>query len=430
MADAVELERQPGREDSEPNKPVRRSWFREHPRAIWVILALLVLIAVGAYRVWLHFSVRESTDDAQIEGHITPTSPRVGGTVLSVKVNDNQYVEAGTVLVQIDPRDYQVAVQRAEADLAAAQAAVIAGRQGVPITTTTTASQTSSARAGVDEARASFQAAEKQVDVANAQLHAAQARVREVQANYEKAARDLDRMKQLVARDEISRQQYDSAVAAAEATRATVDSARASVAQSEQGVQVANAQVAQARARMEQARAGVEATRSAPQQIASSKAQVSSLEAKVEQNRAAVVQAQINLEYTTVKAPASGLVSKKTAEPGQVVAPGQPLMAIVPLEDVWVIANFKETQLKDMRPGQSAVISVDAYGGREYRGHVDSIAGATGARFSLLPPENATGNYVKVVQRVPVKIVFERGQDPQHLLRPGMSVTPTVYTGR
>jgi len=406
----------------------RMAWFREHPRAIWALLLTLVVLAAVGWYLWSYYSIRESTDDAQIDGHIVPISAKVGGTVVTVAIDDNQYVEAGKLLVQIDPRDYDVALARARADQAGAAATAQAARIGVPITSTTSASRLSTANAGTQAALAGAAAAREEVAVARAQLAAAQARLREKEARNRLAQQNLARMDQLIKKDEISQQQFDAASADSQAAAATVDSARASVAQADQAVPVAESRVSQAEAALAQAEAGVQAARTAPQEVASSRAQAGSAEARVELNHAAVAQAELNLQYTTVKAPVSGIVSRKTVEPGQVIQPGQPLLAIVPLEDIWVIADFKETQLRNMRVGQPATIKVDAYGGREYRGHVESIAAATGARFSLLPPENATGNYVKVVQRVPVKILFEKGQDPEHLLRPGMSVLPTIIT--
>lgn len=397
-------------------------------RARWALPGVVVVLAVAGYFVWQYYSVRESTDDAQVDSHITPISAKVGGTVIAVNIDDNQYVKADTILVRLDPRDYEVALQRAQADVATARSTALAAQTGVPITSTTTASRLAAAQANVQAARAALDAAQKEVDVARAQLGSAQARLREAQAKNVWAQGDLERMKQLIAKDEISRQQYDAALAAADQARAAVDSAQAAVAQADQGVPVAESHVAQARAALTQAQAGVEAAQTAPQEVAVTRAQFSSAEARVRQYQASLAQAQLNLEYTTVKAPISGIVSKKSVEPGQIVQPGQPLLAIVPLDDIWVTANFKETQLTRMRPGQPALISVDAYGGRSYNGRVESIAAATGARFSLLPPENASGNYVKVVQRVPVKILLEKGQYPQHLLRPGMSVNATVLT--
>ncbi len=390
-----------------------RELMGKHPALrVWTIpsIILLLLIVVG---VWRYLAVRESTDDAQIDGHIVPISSRIGGTVLAVNVADNQEIKAGTVLLQIDARDYQVALLRARAELADAAAALMAAEAGVPIVSTTTKNQTSSAGAAIDRAQAG-------VAAAAARLNSAEARLREAEANETRARRDLERMKLLVAKEEISQQQYDYALASATAARASIDAGRAAVAEAEHGTQNATAVLAQARAELA-------STRTGPQQVAVSRARAESARARLDLAGAAVQQATLNLEYTTVKAPAGGVVSRKSVEPGQVVQPGQPLLAIVPLDDIWVIANFKETQLKRMRSGQPVKVRVDAYG-RSYRGRVQSLAAATGARFSLLPPENATGNYVKVVQRVPVKIVFDKGQDPGHLLRPGMSVVPTVVT--
>ncbi len=399
----------------------------QRPRARLILLFAVIILVVGAIVVWRYFAVRESTDDAQIDGHITPIAARVGGTVLRVNVDDNQIVKAGTVLVEIDPRDYDVAQQRADAAFADAQAAAQAASVGVPIMSTTTSSQVSTAGANVERAQAGLQAATHGVDVAKARLTSAQARLREATATSTRASRDLDRMKQLVAKEEISQQQYDAAVSAAESARAAVDAAQAAVAEAEQGVQVAESQRIQAMGALTQAQAEQRTAATGPQQVRASEAKAAAAEAQVKQAQAALEQARLNLQYTKIVAPADGAVSKKSVEPGQVIQPGQPLLALVPLEDIWVTANFKETQLRDMRVGQAADISVDAYG-RTYTGRVQSIAAATGARFSLLPPENATGNYVKVVQRVPVKITFDKGQDPNHLLRPGMSVVVTVFT--
>jgi membrane fusion protein (multidrug efflux system) len=254
-----------------------------------------------------------------------------------------------------------------------------------------------------------------------------QARLKEATANATRAARDLERLKPLLAKDEVSQQQYDAAVAASDAARAAVESAQALIVEATQAVSVAEGRRAQASNALTQAQAELRTARTAPEQVAVTRARAESARARVQQAKALLEQATLNLAYTTIKAPRAGRVSKKSVEPGQVIQPGQPLLAIVPVEDVWITANFKETQLKDMRQGQRASVSVDAYG-RRYEGRVESIAAATGARFSLLPPENATGNYVKVVQRIPVKIVLDKGQDPEHLLRPGMSVVPTVYT--
>ena len=397
-------------------------------RKKWLLLVILGGAALVAFVLWQHMSGRESTDDAQVDGHINPVACRVGGTVLAVRVDDNQEVKAGTLLVEIDSRDYVIALERAKAELAAAEAAAAAARTQVPVVSITTSSQTSGAQASLESAEAGVTAAAKGVDTARARLVTTRARVLEARAMHTKAEQDLERMKQLVAKEEISKQQYDAAVAAADGSRAALDGAEAAVQEAERGVETAEAHLVQVRTAVSQAQAGIEATRAGPDQVAVMKSNATSAEARVQQAAAALDRAQLDLEYTKVLAPVSGIVSMKKVELGQVVVRDQPLMAIVPLDDIWITANFKEDQLNHMRVGQRVTISVDAYGGRKYQGRVESIAAATGARFSLLPPENATGNYVKVVQRIPVKILLDQGQDPQHLLRPGMSVTPIVFT--
>jgi membrane fusion protein, multidrug efflux system len=368
------------------------------------------VLLVGGYFAWRYITSYESTDDAQVDGHLMPLSPRISGYIIKVNVDDNQYVQAGSVLAEIDPRDYQVAVDNARADLAVAQATAQSLNITVPITSVSTSSQTSASEADVENARAGISVAQKQYDAAVAQLAQAQ-------ANNVKAQNDVVRYKLLVDKQEVSAQQYDQAVAAANADAAAVASATASVAAAQQ-------QVTQARSRLLQAEANLRSSSTGPQQVASSRARALSAEAAVQQKEAILEQAELNLLYTKIKAPVNGVVTKN-AEVGMNVQPGQQLFSIVPLDDVWVTANFKETQLKYMRPGQPAEVKVDA-NGRTYKGHVDSIAGLSGARSSLLPPENATGNYVKVVQRLPVKIVFEPGQTSDHYLRLGMSVTPNV----
>jgi membrane fusion protein, multidrug efflux system len=376
----------------------RAGFFREHPNAKWVIALVALLLVAGVLFVWHYYSVRESTDDAQIDGHIYPISARVSGTAIRVLHDDNDFVQKGELLVELDPKDYQVAVDRAKADLASAEANAIAAHVGVPLTTTTSTNQLAAA----DAALLSSQK----------EVLAAQARVQEAQANYTKVAADLKRMEQLVQKDEVSRQQYDAAVAAASSARATLDAA--------------NAAVASAQSREVQAKAQADATHTVPEQIKVTRARAGAATAEVQRAQAALEQAQLNLQYTKIVAPVTGVLSKRNVESGQVVQAGQPLFSIVDLDNIWVTANFKETQLKSMHPGQKVDIGVDAYG-RTYKGTVASIAGASGARFSLLPPENATGNYVKVVQRIPVRIEFDKGQDQNHQLRPGMSVEPTVF---
>jgi len=395
---------------SPPPPNYAENFMRTRPRARMYLVGAILVLLVGGYFAWRYITSYESTDDAQVDGHLMPLSPRISGYIIKVNVDDNQYVQAGSVLAEIDPRDYQVAVDNARADLAVAQATAQSLNITVPITSVSTSSQTSASEADVENARAGISVAQKQYDAAVAQLAQAQ-------ANNVKAQNDVVRYKLLVDKQEVSAQQYDQAVAAANADAAAVASATASVAAAQQ-------QVTQARSRLLQAEANLRSSSTGPQQVASSRARALSAEAAVQQKEAILEQAELNLLYTKIKAPVNGVVTKN-AEVGMNVQPGQQLFSIVPLDDVWVTANFKETQLKYMRPGQPAEVKVDA-NGRTYKGHVDSIAGLSGARSSLLPPENATGNYVKVVQRLPVKIVFEPGQTSDHYLRLGMSVTPNV----
>ncbi len=378
------------------------------------VLAAIGLAVIASAGIWYWRStLSESTDDAQIDGFIYPVSSRVSGHVTRVMVDDNQHVEGGTVLAQLDPKDYEVAIAIARAALATSEASAAALRTNVPITSTDTASQLSTTQASVLNANAGIGVAQRQFD-------AAQAALREAEANDLKAQDDVTRYRPLAAKDEVPQQQYTQALNGERATAAAVEAARASAAAAEQ-------LVTQARARLAQAQAQLRSAGTRPEQIAAQRSRVQAADAETQRAAAALQQAQLNLQYATIVAPVSGVVCQRSAQTGQNVSPGQQLMAIVPLDsqNIWVTANFKETQLKYMRPGQPATISVDAYG-RTFRGRVLNIAAASGARFSLLPPENATGNYVKVVQRIPVKIVFDGGQDAEHLLRPGMSVEPNV----
>ncbi len=378
---------------------------------IGVIIAVVVLL-VAAFFVYRYVSSYESTDDAEVDGHINSISPRISGHVAKLNVNDNQYVQAGTVLVEIDPADYQVAYEKAKAEFEDAQATAAAAGVNVPITSVSTSSQVSSTEADVASARAGIAAAKQQFEAAKAQFDQAE-------ANDVKAQNDLGRYKQLVDKQEISQQQYDQAVAAAKASSANVQAAHAMA-------DAAQSQVAEAQGKLAQAEANWRNAQTAPRQMQVIRSRAASAEAEALQKKADLDQAQLNLQYTKVIAPVDGVVSDRTVEVGQNVAPGQELMKVIPLNDVWITANFKETQLRDMKVGQPVTLEVDA-SGRSYKGKVDSIAGASGARFSLLPPENATGNYVKVVQRIPVKIVLNPGENKDQSLRPGMSVEPKVW---
>ena len=397
----------PATEEDFHSRPSRTqsSGFR-----IAIVIALIVLLVVGffAYR---YFSSYESTDDAQVDGHVNSVSARVSGHVTKLNVEDNQFVQAGTVLVEIDPADYQIAYERAKADYEDAQATATAASVNVPITSVNTTSQQSATTADVNSARAGIKVAQQQFEAGKAELQQAE-------ANNVKAQNDLGRYKQLVDKQEISQQQYDQAVASSRASAAAVEAARANA-------DAAQQQVTQAQGKLVQAQANLSYANTAPKQMEIIRARAASAQAMAQRKKAELDQAQLNLQYTKVSAPVNGIVSNRTVEVGQNVAPGQELMKVINLDDIWITANFKETQLREMKAGQRVTIEVDA-NGRKYEGKIDSIAGASGARFSLLPPENATGNYVKVVQRIPVKIVLDSGSNNDHQLRPGMSVTPKV----
>jgi membrane fusion protein, multidrug efflux system len=377
---------------------------------------------------WWTSRNRESTDDAQVDAGVTPIAARVGGTVLSVPIVDNQQVDEGTVLIEIDKRDFEIARERARAELADAEASAAAARAGVPITSTSAASNVTTARGGVEQATSEVSAAEQAIDAAKARLATAQARQREAVAKAAKSAKDVERFKPLLAKDEIAQQQFDAAVATANADAAASESTAAQVVEADLDVRVAQNRLVQARSKVQQASAELSEAQTGPEQVKVTQARAAAAEARVMQARAVVKQAELNLDYTTVKAPAKGTISKKTVEVGQQIQPGQAVMALIPLERVWITANFKETQVEHIRPGQPVTIRADAYGDKTFNGKVESLAAATGARFSLLPPDNSTGNYVKVVQRIPVRISLDAGQDPAHLLRPGMSVVPTIHT--
>jgi membrane fusion protein (multidrug efflux system) len=366
---------------------------------------------VGGFFLWRYLGGYESTDDAQVDAHLYPVSARVSGYVVKVNVDDNQYVQKGAVLVEIDPKDYEVAVEQAKANLANAEATAQSLNIDVPITTVNTSSQLKFATSGVEDAGAGITNAEKQLAAAQAQLDAAE-------ANDVKAQADLRRYKALVDKQEVAAQVYDQALASAKSSTATVAAVRDNVAAGEQAVR-------QARSRLGQSEASQQSAETGPQQVSSTRARARAAIADVQQKRAALEQAQLNLQYTKIVAPVSGEVNK-TVVVGLNVQPGQQLLTVVPLDEVWITANFKETQLRQMKVGQKSEIHVDS-SGRTFKGHVDSVAGATGPLFSLLPPENATGNYVKIVQRVPVKIVLDPGENQDHQLRPGMNVVPDVY---
>ena len=395
---------------TEAERPPRsRARVSGRKRMIFALAALVVVVA--GFFLWRYLSSYESTDDAQVDVHLYPVSSRISGYVLKVNVGDNEYVQKGAVLVEIDPRDYEVALAQARANLTNAEATAQSLNITVPITSVSTSSQLTFTASDVANATAGVTAAEKQ-------LVAAHAQVEQAEANDVKAQDDLRRYKLLVDKKEVAEQIYDQALAAAKASTANVAAARANEGAAQQAVQQAHSRLSESEANHRSAETG-------PQQVSSTRARARAALADVDQKRALLEQAELNVQYTKILAPVSGEVNK-TVVVGLNVQPGQQLLTVVPLDEVWVTANFKETQLRHMRVGQRANLHVDS-SGRTFKGHVDSIAGATGPLFSLLPPENATGNYVKIVQRIPVKIVLEPGENRDRQLRPGMNVVPSVY---
>lgn len=388
----------------EPTAPRSRRRF--------IIIGVVAVLVVGALLFWWHSTYYEDTDDAQVDGNLIQISSRINGHVKKVDVDQNESVDAGKVLVEIDPADYETALQQAEANLEAATANYEAARVNIPVIHINTGSVLNTANADVASAMAGVTQAENQ-------LKAAQARVTAAQATYAKAKSDVDRYTPLVQKDIISKQQYDGAVSAADADKAAVEEAQADVIAAQDAVRIARERVTQAQSSLSYAKTG-------PQQDAIQKAKADQAAAQVDQARAALAQAKLNLEYCMISAPAAGIITTKSVQPGQNVAIGQALMTLVSLDNLWITANFKETQLHQMKVNQAVTIHVDAYD-RDYDGKVTQIGGATGSMLSLFPPENATGNYVKVVQRIPVRIdLTNPQQNKDHLLRPGMSVEPKV----
>ena len=393
---------------------LRRS-VGQHPwkAAVVAVVAAVFLLFAGYFlrNAFLY----EGTDDAQIDGHIMPLSARINGHVLEAPVIEGQIVHAGEVLVRIDPKDYEVSVHQAQATLADALATASSSHWNVPITFVAVNSNLDSATTAVANAEAGVKASEQNLEGAKADLA-------RTEANAARSDADLVRYRMLVVKEDVSRQQYDQSVAAAAANRAAVESAKATVQGAEQAVR-------QAQGKLSQTNADLRSAQTAPQQVSQIRAKALAADAQVDQRRAQMDQAELSLSYTLIRSPVTGIVGKKTVEVGQNVSIGQELITVVPLDDIWVTANFKETQLAHMLPGQVVEIKVDAYG-HSWKGRVTNLGGGTGSVFSLLPPENATGNYVKVVQRVPVRIDFERvpaqAFNTEGLLKPGLSVESDV----
>lgn len=411
-----------------PLKPNRLAEGWANPKVRWaVVLGALALIAliVGLY---LYYHGRETTDDAQVDGHLAPISAKISGNVAEVLVDDNQAVKAGQVLVRIDPRDYQAKVSQERAALSMAEAQSQGATVTVPMTRETTSSGQSGAEAQLASAEADFARAQLAYDQARtADLAVAQAELDKRRANYQLAQSDLARMRPLAEKEEISKQQLETLESRARVEENELKGAEQKLAQAQRSVEISRAQMLAAQARVAQARSAVQDARANRGQVQIRGAEAKTATAGVAQAKANLEMAELNLSYATIVAPVDGVVTHKQVEVGQNVQPGQALMMVVPLNEVWVTANFKETQLAKVRAGQKAEIKVDMYG-KKFPGHVDSIAGATGARLSLLPPENATGNYVKVVQRIPVKIAIDPTPGGQAVLRPGMNVDATIFT--
>jgi membrane fusion protein (multidrug efflux system) len=405
------------------------------------LLGVLVLLA-GAWGVqaWRHWSRHVSTDDAFVEAHVSPVSARVRGTVVAVLVRDNQEVAAGAPLVRLDPRDLEVKVLQARAALATAVSRLRMAAAGLPMTDASTRSQVALAEAtaaraalGIDSARRVLDERRSRLLARRASVQAAQADVTARQADVERAALDRGRAQALLERTLIARQEFDyaditlkTATAALDAARQRLDAARAEAAQVEAELASQEVAIAQAGRLREEAEAGLGDARSRRGEVTVRNAEIASAEAQRAEAQAALREAELNLEYATITAPIAGRVTRRTVEVGQGLQPGQPLLAIVDVGNLWVVANYKETQLTHVRSGQRATISVDTHPGLVLRARVDSIQSGTGSRFTLLPPENASGNFVKVVQRIPVKLVLEPGQNGHALLVPGMSVVPVI----
>ncbi len=405
-------------------------------------VALALLGGLGYAVVWyLASRDRVSTEDAGVEGPVVVISARVPGPVAQVLVRDNEEVRAGQPMVQIDPRDYEIRVQQARAALAMAVAGERAAQTEVPMTREASASRIDQARAAVEAARVAVEVGRAQVVEARARLEGRRAAVAAAGADavvaettLDKARRDYERQARLARQGLVSRQEHETAEIAERAAAGGLDATRRRLTQAEREAEQAAAEVRtreltaeQARRRAQEAEALLAEAESQRAQVPMKEAGAGRAAASVEQAQADLAAAELGLAKTAVRAPVDGVVSKKTVELGQLVQAGQPLLAVVPLQGVWVVANFKETQIARIRPGQRATIRVDTFADRVFHGTVESISAGTGSRFSLLPPENATGNWVKVVQRVPVKIVLDGDRPNPHILRPGMSATVTIH---
>jgi membrane fusion protein (multidrug efflux system) len=396
-------------------KPEEKAPPKDNSKKKFIIIAVVCVLVLVALLFYWRSTYTEDTDDAQVDGNLYQISARVAGQVVHVDVEEEQFVHAGDPIAEVDPKDYEVALEQAQANLASAEAQYIQATVNVPITSTNVKTTLSTSGSDVLSAQAS-------VSQAEAQAQAAKARVDSAKATALKSQLDVDRYTPLVAKDVISKQQYDAAVAQATADQAALDEAQRNVKAQQDMVHQAEQRLAMSIAQDQQSQ------KNGPEQVKVQQAAADAAAAAVKQAQAKVDQAQLNLSYTKVTAPITGIVSKKSVSVGENLSIGQSLMTVVPLEDLWVTANFKETQLKEMKVGQDVKIEVDALGGRKFTGKVAQIGGATGSSLSLFPPENATGNYVKVVQRIPVRINFTNldKENGDHALRIGMSTEPVV----
>ena len=386
---------------------------RQKSRRRFIIILVVAILIAGALLFYWRSTFYEDTDDAQVNGHLIQVSSRISGNVINVPVQENQLVKAGDVIVELDPKDYQTTIAQDEANLTAAESNLESARVNIPVTSVNSGTNISSAAATLSQSGDSVLQAEHQ-------LEGNRAAVAQADANYTKAKLDVERYTPLVQRDVISKQQFDQAVATARADEAALDQAKQNVSASEANVRMAQDKVVQTRAQLRYAQTG-------PDQVKIQRAKADQAAAQVEQSKAELAQARLNLSYTRIVAPVDGIITRKSVEVGQNVSVGQNMTTLVSLNNIWITANFKETQLEHMRAGQPVKITVDAYGGRSYDGVVTQLGGATGSVLSLFPPENATGNYVKVVQRVPVRIdLKDKNEDQDLSLRPGMSVEPKV----
>ena len=398
-------------------------------RLIRIALAGLVVALAACITYYIYTSGHQTTDDAFIEGHIVAISPRVSGHVAKVYVEDNQKVKAGDVLVELDPRDFQARLAAVKAAKQAAQTTIRSREIDLQLTNVSSTAGLDEAQADMNTAKSNLLAAQEELAVAKASLELAKTEEVSAQAKHASDVTDLERTKTMAAKGAVTEQQLDHAKTAEVLSVSALAAARQKCETQRASVRRAEAQVAARTAQLDQSRARYATARTAPEKVALSQSRLDISKQDVEKAGAEERQAELALSYTRIVAPADGFITKKSVEPGAFVQVGQALMALV-RPDVWFTANYKETQLEHMRPGQPVEISVDTYSHVTLHGMVDSIQKGTGARFSLLPPENATGNYVKVVQRVPVKIVFLQNQEGKTpLLVPGMSVIADVDVG-